>query len=43
MVGGLAYQNTGDLWRCQGADGHAQAFEEAVILAGRIASRDGDA
>lgn len=38
MVGGLAYEDTGDLWRRQGADGHARLFEEAVSLADRIAA-----
>lgn len=41
MVGGHAYENTGDLWRRQGADGHAQSFEEAVSLADRIAAESG--
>ncbi len=40
MVGGLAYENTGDLWRRQGADGHAREFGEAVRLAGQLAARD---
>ncbi|KPK60058.1 MAG: hypothetical protein AMJ59_08120 [Gammaproteobacteria bacterium SG8_31] len=39
MVGGLAYHGTGELWRRQGADGHASTFEAALELASRIASR----
>jgi len=39
MVGGLAYQGTGDLWSRQGADGHASTFAEALDQALRIAHR----
>ena len=38
IVGGLAYEGTGDLWRRQGAAGYAREFGEAVRLAASIAA-----
>jgi len=40
MVGGLAYEDAGELWRRQGADGHAKSFEEALRVARRIATAE---
>ncbi len=38
LVGGLAYHDTGDLWRRQGADGHSENLQGAVVAARRLAA-----